>query len=250
MSLELTDAQRKQLNDEGYVVLRNVISQTEVERLNSHLDALWEQEGEKAGSENIYFEPDVRRLANLANKGDIFRPLFSHPQVLAAVKFVLGANVNLIMLNARDVLPSQTSKRQDFHCDTDPQWTSGVPDEQGYLSCTAVWLLTDSTADNGATRVVPGTHRSGKLPQEIMHDLFAPHPEEVIVTGNVGDVCVVNGNCWHCGGANRSNARRRALLAHYKRAKLPRAKHHYQYLSPEVKARMTPQELQLLAIEK
>lgn len=251
MLIELTSVQRKQLNEEGYLVLNNLLSRTEVEQLNSHLNALWEEEGEKAGSENINnVENNVRRLANLVNKGDIFRPIFSHSLVLEAVKLVLGSNVNLAMLNARDVLPNSISQRQNFHCDNDPEQNGGVPDERGYLTCTAIWMLNDFTADNGATRVVPGTHRSGKLPKQFLHDPSAHHPEEIIVTGNAGDVCVVNGNCWHCGSANRSYTNRCALLAHYIRADLPRAKHRQQHLAPEVKQRMSLQELQLLGIEK
>ncbi|WP_158257561.1 phytanoyl-CoA dioxygenase family protein [Haliangium sp. UPWRP_2] len=246
MSANSSDPQYQQLERDGFLTLRNLISPAEIDRLNAHLDALWEQEGEQAGAENVYSEPGVRRLANLANKGEVFRPLYSHPQVLAAVRSALGERIALIMFNAREVPPSPTPRRQDFHCDTDPLWNGGVPDSRGYLTCTAVWLLTDSTAENGATRALPGTHRSGLLPQAGLADLFAPHPDEVVLSGMAGDLVLLNGNCWHCGGANYQPTRRRALLAHYKRSDLRRADYRYKDISKEVRARLTEEERQLL----
>jgi ectoine hydroxylase-related dioxygenase (phytanoyl-CoA dioxygenase family) len=245
----LTAAQHTQLVEEGYLVLKHLLPRAEVERVNARLDALWEAEGAAAGGENTYVEPNVRRLANLVDKGDVFRPLFVQPLVLEAAKVALGPEINLAMLNARDVLPGTDNIRQPFHCDTDPNQNGGKPDAIGYLTCTAIWLLTESTAENGATRLLPGTHRTGKLPEEVLRDVHAAQAAERIVTGDPGDVLVVNGHTWHCGGANQTPAGRRSLLAHYVRPDVPRDPHRRQRLSPETRARMSPQELRLLGPE-
>ena len=130
-----------------------------------------------------------------------------------------------------------------FHADTD---RGGRPDEQGYNACTAVWMLDDFTRQNGATRLVPGSHLSWLLPKESVHDVYAPHPEEIVIEGKAGDVLVFNGHCWHTGGVNCTDRPRRAILAHYLRADQPLGPKRRQHISPELAARLTPQERVLL----
>jgi ectoine hydroxylase-related dioxygenase (phytanoyl-CoA dioxygenase family) len=210
------------------------------------LERLWVAEGENAGREN-YVEEKVRRLANLANKGDIFRTIFAHPLVIAAAEAVMGPEVRLSMLNARDIPARTTDAVQPFHSDTD---YSGTPDQQGFYSCTAIWMLDDFTPENGATRLIPGTHHSHQVPKDALADPYAPHPDEIVMTGKRGDVAIFNGHCWHGGGANHTDAPRRAILAHYLRSDIPRTAIRRQHISPEVKVRMTPRELEILGVDE
>ena len=71
----ITDIQRKQLQDEGYLLLKQILTNSEVDKLVSRLEELWTEEGDLAGAE-LVTEPGARRLANLANKGErLFRIL-------------------------------------------------------------------------------------------------------------------------------------------------------------------------------
>ena len=63
---------------------------------------------------------------------------------------------------------------QPLHADM-----GAIRDEQGYWVCNSVWMLDDFTPDNGPLRVVPGSHRWGRLPQDVMADPSGPHPDEV-----------------------------------------------------------------------
>ena len=100
----MNEQQRKQLDEQGYLIFRNFLSPAQVETILSQLEELWAIEGDQAGEEN-YIEPGVRRLANLANKGEIFRGLYAHPQVLEVIETVMGTDVRVAMVNARDVPP-------------------------------------------------------------------------------------------------------------------------------------------------
>jgi ectoine hydroxylase-related dioxygenase (phytanoyl-CoA dioxygenase family) len=73
-------------------------------------------------------------------------------------------------------------------------------------------MLDAFTADNGATRIVPGSHRAETV--EPAADVAVSH--WVAPTGPAGSVLVFNGQCWHGGGANRSDGIRRAVFAHYR----------------------------------
>lgn len=241
---ELTAAQRRQLDENGFVTLPGLLEEPLLTELRETLERLWQAEGEEASVEN-YVEPQARRLANLADKGAIFGHFYTHPLVLAAARHVVGPDVRVSMLNARDALP-QTGGRQALHADTDG---GAKPDEQGYFACTAIWMLDAFTVENGATRLVPGTHLSGQVPKEALDDIFQTHPDEVRATGEAGDVVVFNGHCWHAGGLNATDGTRRALLVHYLRAGVPRNEKRRQILSPENRAQRSALELELLGLD-
>lgn len=75
----MDEQQRRQLYEQVYLIFKHVLTPAEIE-------------GDHAGEEN-YIEPGVRHLANLANKGEIFRGLYAHPQVLEVVEAVIGPEV-------------------------------------------------------------------------------------------------------------------------------------------------------------
>jgi ectoine hydroxylase-related dioxygenase (phytanoyl-CoA dioxygenase family) len=236
--------QRRQLEDQGYLLLSGVLTPGQVAEVVARAEALWGQEGAQAGAEN-YIEPGVRRLANLANKGPEFRRLLVHPAVLEAVQLVLGPRIRLNMLNARDALPHGTAV-QPLHTDADH---GAKADAHGYLVCTAIWMLDPFTRENGATRLVPGTHRGSALPKEVLADVLAPHPGEVYVSGQPGDVFIFNGHLWHAGGANHTDHPRRAVLAHYARADQPQRLNQKESIVPEVQATLTALEREILGLD-
>lgn len=244
MATKISDEQRRQLKHKGFVLFKSILSTSEVTELLEKLEALWQKEGKEAGVEN-YIEAGIRRLANLAGKGEIFRPIFGHPLVLECAELVMGPDFHLSMLNARDVPPG-AGANMPFHADTDKQRR---PDQDGYNAFTAIWMLDEFSRQNGATRLVPGSHRSKLLPKESVHDVYAPHPEEIIVEGEAGDLLVFNGHCWHTGGANVTDRHRRAILAHYLRGDIPLGPKRRQHLTPEYAAQLTPRERALLDLE-
>ena len=78
------------------------------------------------------------------------------------------------------------------------------PTSRGDWVCNSVWMLDDFTVDNGALRVVPGSHRWKTLPQDVLDDCFAAHPEQTLITGRAGSVVVMNAHIWHAGLENRT----------------------------------------------
>jgi ectoine hydroxylase-related dioxygenase (phytanoyl-CoA dioxygenase family) len=240
----MNEQQRKQLDTEGYLIFRDLLSPTQVETILSRLEELWTIEGDQAGEEN-YIESGVRRLANLANKGEIFRGLYAHPQVLEVVEAVMGADVRVAMVNARDV-PPHTGVRMSFHMDSDK---GRVRDEKGYNAATAIWMLDEFTVANGATAFVPGSHLLGKSPKEVITDLHASHPDEIVIEGQPGDVLVFNGHCWHAGRPNETENHRRAILIHYLRADVPRPENRRQHLDAENASMLIPLERELLGLD-
>jgi hypothetical protein len=122
-------------------------------RLRRRVDELFAQEGDQAGAE-FKPEPGCHRLANLVDKGDVFRAVIAHPRVLEGARHVLGPDLKRSSLNARSVNPRGGA--QPLHADM-----AALPDERGSWVCNTVWMLDASTPDNGALRLVPGSHRQG-----------------------------------------------------------------------------------------
>jgi ectoine hydroxylase-related dioxygenase (phytanoyl-CoA dioxygenase family) len=241
----MDQSQRNQLDGQGYLIFRNVLSASQIKTLLRRLEELWALEGDSSGKEN-YIEPGVRRLANLANKGDIFRELCAHSQVLEVVEAVMGPEIRASMVNARDV-PPNTGARMPFHMDSDK---GRVRDEKGYSAATAIWMLDPFTAENGATAFIPGSHLLGKSPKDILADVNASHPEEIIVDGEPGDVVVFNGHMWHAGRPNLTNMHRRAILIHYLRADVPRPENRRQQIDTEIQAELSPRERELFGVDE
>jgi ectoine hydroxylase-related dioxygenase (phytanoyl-CoA dioxygenase family) len=238
----MTEAEISQLDEQGFAVFRNFLDPAMLAALRNHVEYLFEQEGENAGNE-LRQEPFARRLANLVDKGEIFRKVFASPPVLDAVAHVLGPRFKLSSLNARSADPF-SSEAQPLHCDA-----GSLPDGHGYCVCNTIWLLDDFTPDNGATRVVPGSHKWGLLPQKALSDASAPHPDEILVLAPAGSVVVMNTHAWHGGTANRTGRPRRALHSFYCRWDQPQQQYQKRLLRPATQATLTPELRRLLALD-
>ncbi|MDQ2948296.1 MAG: phytanoyl-CoA dioxygenase family protein, partial [Acidobacteriota bacterium] len=160
----------------GYVLVPDVLDPETLKAVRKQVEDLYDLEGEGAGSE-FRHEPGARRLANLVDKGEIFQRLIAIPRILDLLHGVLGPDFKLSSFNARSANP-YSNQAQPLHCDA-----AALPDEKGFWVCNTIWLLDDFTPENGATRVIPGSHRWGKLPQDVLQDPAKPHPEEVLVLG-------------------------------------------------------------------
>jgi ectoine hydroxylase-related dioxygenase (phytanoyl-CoA dioxygenase family) len=232
---------RSQLDEVGFIVLEDLMSTELLNALRERVAELYDSEADRAGVE-FKQEPGCLRLANLVDKGAVFERVIAHPQVLACVGHVLGPRFKLSSLNARTALPGCDS--QPLHADM-----GAIPDEHGYWVCNSVWMLDDFTTDNGPLRVVPGSHRWGRLPQDVMADPRGPHPDEVRVTGRAGTVVVMNSHLWHGGQANQVLTPRTALHAFYCRWDKPQQQHQKALLRAEVQERLAPGLRRLLALD-
>lgn len=235
------DASR-QLDELGYVLLPDLMEAGLLGRLRKRIQQLFSSEGDTAGHE-FKIEPGARRLANLANKGAVFREIVNHPVVLPLVSHVLGGSIKLSSLNARSANPNW-NKPQPLHCDM-----SALPDEHGAWVCNTIWMLDDFTQQNGALRVVPGSHLSNRLPQDALDDAGAEHPRQQLLTGRAGSVIVMNAHLWHGGMANRTNTSRTAIHVFYCRRDKPQQQYQKALLDAHLQASLSADLRHLLALD-
>ncbi len=237
----MIDPRQRQLDEDGFLVLPDLMSPRLLEEVRTRVDELLDAEGTSAGSE-FKQEAGCRRLANLVNKGEVFQRIIAHEAVLPLVRYVLG-DFKLSSLNVRSVLPHGTV-RQPLHADM-----AAVADDQGYWVCNTLWMLDDFTDRNGPLRVVPGSHLLRQLPQDVLDDPSATHPRETQVTGRAGTVVVMNAHLWHGGLENTSDQPRTALHGFFCRYDKPQQQYQKALLSADVKESLTPKLRSLLALD-
>jgi ectoine hydroxylase-related dioxygenase (phytanoyl-CoA dioxygenase family) len=196
----LSQREREALDSEGYVVLPNLID----DNLLARLRTAFESECAKDAHAPVAKESGTRHINDLINRDAVFEVTYTHPRVLAAVYHVLRDEFRVGQIGGRDPLPGYG--RQGLHAD----WTARSKGEP-YRIVTTIWLLDDFTNENGATRVVPGTHRLLGQPPKSFADPSSRHGDQTIIIAKAGSVLVFNGHLWHSGTTNQSSSSRRVV---------------------------------------
>lgn len=234
----LTNEEIEILENQGYLCLGKLLTNDQVRAINERIEALMLNEGRAAGSElaeSKYIrhpkEEGADRLADLVNKGEVFDVFYTHPRVLSGIAAVLGKSFKLSSLNFRAAKPGLG--QQNLHVD----WGNTLI-EGDYKVCNSIWLLDDFTEINGATRIVPGTHKLGISPQEKMEDPSLPHPDEIIITAPAGSVFIFNSHAWHGGTTNRTTKPRRSIHSYFCTSDQPQQIDQKRYITEETKQRI------------
>ncbi|MGO9657843.1 MAG: phytanoyl-CoA dioxygenase family protein [Acidimicrobiales bacterium] len=237
----LSPAEREVLDEQGYLSMPNVLDTAAVQFLGRRFDELVSEEGERAGLE-AHQEAGTARLADLVDKDPMFDLCWNNPRQLSAVAHVLGwRDFKVFSLNGRAALPREG--HQALHVD----WRGAVAPGD-YQICNSIWMLDDFTEANGATRVVPGSHRWGRVPSEVMEDPRQLHPDQVLVLGQAGTVVIFNSHLWHGGTQNLTDRPRRALHSAYVRRDGRQQTVFQDYLRPTTHRRLSPAQRYLLAV--
>lgn len=194
----VVDADLEAVKKNGYVIIPNVLSSNECqairEAVEPHLNSPGRNDFEGLKTQRIY--------AVLAKTRAMDR-LIDHPRVLALLDRLFMPNYLLSQLQVINILPGESA--QTLHHD-DAFYP--LPRPRAALGAATVWAIDDFTEENGATRIVPGSHLwgEGQTPQET---------DAIAAEMPAGSVVFYPGTFWHGGGANRSSKSRLAVTCQY-----------------------------------
>jgi len=198
------------------------------------------------GTDYVYENGSNQRVWTLLNKGAEFVELALHPLALQMMEHLLGYGFLLSNIDANIAGPG--GKPMFLHADQ-----SFVPDPWPWpfpLVANIMWMLDDFTPENGATRVVPGSHKLGHGPEPA--DL-AGRPGRAAteaVVAPAGTALVFDGRLWHQTGANTTEGERRhGILAYYCRPFMRQQENWFVSLRPEVLEAAPARLRQLLGYE-
>lgn len=255
---DLSHEQKRQLDDDGFMIVEDVISRAEAMRMGEEFERLHAAEKDTGGKE-VHVEPGARRLSNIFNKSPVFDPLLSIAPALTAANYLLG-EIKVHGANIRD--PVKGYGQQQLHVDVPKKF----PDDWWLIN--AMVLFDDMTLDNGPTRVIPGSHRwapinvpvvnqgdweptplSSEDQARVPKSLDDPYPGEVLITAPAGSAVIMNSSGWHSGTRKNNDAPRRLIHLSYTRRDLPQQLVQLDHLTKELYERMTPEHRYLLEIE-
>ncbi len=184
-----------------------------------------------AGHSYRYDQGDAnQRVWMLLNKGPEFVDLVQHPTAIGLVRNLLDGSVLLSGVSANITGPGGTP--MTLH--TDQQYLP-PPYPPVPLGANALWMLTDFTERNGATHVVPGSHRFGGPPPP---DTDA---ESVPLVGSAGTLVVFESRLWHKTGPNTTDDEHRiGIFTYYTRPMIRSQDDYARALDPTVHAAATP----------
>jgi ectoine hydroxylase-related dioxygenase (phytanoyl-CoA dioxygenase family) len=189
--------------EDGYTILERVIEPELVAALLADLERL-EHEYGIVPARNPFEGTRTVRIYNLLVHGPLYQRIPVHEAVLPVVEGVLDPGCLVSSLSSIAIEPGEVA--QPIHADDQ---LIPLPKPHPAIICNTMWALTDFTAENGATRVVPGSHRADHSPA------FGRHYDSVAAEMPAGSVLVWHGSLWHGGGANRTTRRRVGIAMNY-----------------------------------
>lgn len=188
--------QYTRLADEGWLLVENVLTRKQIARMHE----AWDK-----------FEVSENQTWDLIGNEE-FLPCTESEILFELLPSLLGESFEVLSIRGRSPKPGYGL--QGLHVDT----VGPVkPDEQQIAN--AFWILDEMSRDNGATRIIPRSHKSYSIPKGNYAQPNCVHPDEIYIPARPGDLLLFSAHLWHSGSRNLSGARRRVAIAQFKRSK-------------------------------
>jgi hypothetical protein len=194
------------INERGYTTVPGLISTQVADEARGLVEGYLEAEATDATR-----QAKTQRVGRLAVRHPLFRDLMCHPVVLAVWERFLAEDCFCGTWSANTAYPGFNAF--GWHIDY-PYWSIKQPWPEGNLTGQTLWLLDDLTPENGATGVIPYSHKLG-CPPVSPTDVWREDGE--LLTGKRGDVVFGHGAWYHTARPNTTSNPRTVLLGMYMR---------------------------------
>lgn len=218
--MKLTDSQLKQYNEDGFLVLRNVFNQDEVEALRKESTDIFKHERQEIWREK---NGAPRTAFGCHEYSELFRALTHDARLVTPVEQITGEPlyIHQFKVNPKVAFDGDPFPwHQDFatwHPD------DGMPEPK---AMNIAIMLDDVTAHNGALMFVPGSHKLGLIEapdiagrrwmeRKDVIPLIRSDADIAAATGKSGDVLMFHGNSVHGSAGNITPLSRRILYVTY-----------------------------------
>ncbi|MEQ9490966.1 MAG: phytanoyl-CoA dioxygenase family protein [Alphaproteobacteria bacterium] len=215
------------LDRDGAVIVESLAGDRTIGRVVDELRPEFDRVGTAA--QNDFNGYRTLRISSVLGYSPASADLIAHPLVLAiADSFLLPSCINYRIGSTTGIEIHPGEKQQVLHRD-DSIYPLRVPGTEWQIS--ALWALDDFTVENGATHVVPKSHK-------LFDPDFTPaSAESVQAPMPKGSLLLYLGSVWHGGGANRSQGPRMALINTYALGWLRQEVNQYLDIPADVAAR-------------
>ncbi|MFK7842841.1 MAG: phytanoyl-CoA dioxygenase family protein [Sphingorhabdus sp.] len=211
----------EQYEVDGYVIFPGIMSKEDIERQRGALQPFIEAD---IRGRNVFEGVQSNRIYAMLGKDPVFSDLIVHPLQLAFAAKELGQSCLLSACLAINLHPGETV--QPWHMDDDH---CRQPSPRKALGVSTFWAIDPMTEDNGATELIPGSHKWGKVELNGANSLGdfiskgsddqdvdpGAHKDAIKAVMPAGSLMITKGNLWHRGGANRSDKSRLIVTPQY-----------------------------------
>lgn len=197
------DAVVEQVRCLGYAVLDSGYDSAELNALSVEFDNLHSNYLQSYGVERLCAIDEQNTIrAPLAQGSDLFLDLVFNKNLLSVLKQLIDGRFILNQQNGIINPPQQTYNQASWHRDLPYQhFLSTTP-----LAINALFCLDDFTTQNGATFVLPASHKSASFPSAAYVKRNA-----LQVVAKAGDFILLDCMMFHAGGFNTTSVTRRAV---------------------------------------
>src|SRR6185503_11697539 len=198
----MLEVELEQFERDGFVILESVLDASALAEITA---ALAPYETNRPMGRNAFEGQKSQRVYSLAAKGEAFLRLIEHPRVMALVERLLMPN--FLLSTAQSIRLHPGEQAQAWH--TDDAFYFMPRPHRLPLAVSVIWAIEEFTDENGATEVIPGSHRWG---------MEHPDQREFEFEAAVmppGSAIVFDGALWHRGGANQGSGTRLAISPQY-----------------------------------
>jgi ectoine hydroxylase-related dioxygenase (phytanoyl-CoA dioxygenase family) len=237
------------LKEDGYVILKRndkfwSDQNIDIDKLRHKVELLIENSKTinhniAAKDESYRYEEGTNRLSNLLEKDKEFTNLISIPDIIHCTYNILGENFRLSSIGMRE--PLKGAGYQGLHLD----WNQRENKNSEFYQITAFILLDNITHSNGPPRIIPKSHNSMiniKSTSSFSYKRTKADNDNIesqdksfsiSLTGNIGDIFLINVNSFHGGSNNLDGLRRRLIHVDY-RIKSQRAQCDFYKILPKL----------------
>jgi ectoine hydroxylase-related dioxygenase (phytanoyl-CoA dioxygenase family) len=198
----------RSLAEHGAVIVEDLLEPDLLQRFNSELDPLLDGVASDHDGKFVndaiawFFGAQTRHLTGVAGKSSVFAAeILPHPVFVAVCDEVLAPSCARYQLNTAHVLDRGPGSEQQYLHRDEAVWVH-LPKPHPEIQLASMIALVDFTAENGATRVAPQSHRWPADRQPTDDDLVAAEMR-------AGSAVIYLGSTIHAGGANVTSATRR-----------------------------------------
>ena len=185
---------------------------------------------------------ETKRVGALMARSKTCQDLALDPLINQMAESFLGPHCESYQLHftsAIQIGPGESS--QILHRDRGV-WGGYIP-RKIETQFSTVWAINDFTKENGATQVVPGSHK--------WHKDREPLPEEIAYAEmKAGSVFIYTGSVLHGGGTNVTEQPRLGVFLHYAPSWLRQEENQYLSCPPEVAKDFSPELRSLIGYSK
>ena len=203
LTREQIDTHAERIERDGYTIVEDAIESDFADALVEDLLRL-ERDLDVRPYDNDFEGAKTVRIYNLLAHGKLYERIPVHENVLPIVERVLDPGCLVSSLSRIAIGPDETP--QPIHADDQ---LIPLPKPHPPIVCNTMWALTAFTERNGATRIIPGSHKRDHSP------IYGRRYDSEPAVMRRGSVMVYDGAMWHGGGANLTSERRIGVAMNY-----------------------------------